>query len=107
MNELNKVLQQHKLWKSKDPNMYVCDLFQEQVIGSHLKQSLLVMFNKTQENLGLKAIRLSSWSFWTPILGPCGPIWTHLDLLRPNCPIWTHLVPLEKFRPICIHMDLF
>ena len=34
-------------------------------------------------DLGLKAIR-----FWNPIWDPyLGPLWTHLDLLRPNCPI--------------------
>ena len=54
-------------------------------------------------DLGLKAIR-----FWNPIWDPyLGPLWTHLDLLRPNCPIWSHLVPFEKFRSIWIHLDLF
>ena len=43
-------------------------------------------------DLGLKAIR-----FWNPIWDPyLGPLWTHLDLLRPNCPSWSHLVPFGK-----------
>ena len=67
-----------------------------------------------QGDLGLKAIQLSSWSFWKPIWDPFGPIWTHLDLLRPSCPIWTHLVPFWKvltnsdpFRPILTYLDKF
>ena len=45
MNELNKVLQELKLGKSKDPNGYVSDLFQEKVIG------IIVMFNKMKNQV--------------------------------------------------------
>ena len=35
-------------------------------------------------DLGLKAIRLSSLKFWTPILDPYfGPLWTHLNPFGP------------------------
>ena len=67
---------------------------------------------KTQETCDW---RPSDWvhdNFWTHILDPCVPIWTHLDLLRPNWPIWTHLVPLGKvwtnldlFGPILTYLD--
>ena len=44
-------MQELKLGKSQDPNGYVSELFLEKVIGSDLKMSLLVMFNKMKNQV--------------------------------------------------------
>ena len=71
--------------------------------------------NKTRPRRpGFKGHLIGSWKFWTTIFDPYGPIWTHLDLLRPNCPIWTDLVPfgkvwtnLDQFGPLPINLNAF
>ena len=45
MIELNKVLKSLKTGKSKDHENYVCELFKPCVIGSDLKNSILIMMN--------------------------------------------------------------
>ena len=49
MVEVNKVLKSLKVGKSRDPENYICDIFKEGVIGTDLKLSLLMMFNKMKD----------------------------------------------------------
>ena len=49
--ELDNVLKTLKEGKSKDPNGYVCELFKSEALGSNLKESLLVMFNKMKNQI--------------------------------------------------------
>ena len=51
MDELEKALKGLKTGKSKDFNGYICELFKEGVIGTDLKQSLLMMFNQMKSEL--------------------------------------------------------
>ena len=51
MNELEKVLKSLKIGKSKDSDGYICELFKEGVIGTNLKESLLMMFNLMKDEL--------------------------------------------------------
>ena len=51
MEELDMVLKSLKNGKSKDSNGYISELFKEGVIGSNLKQSLLLMFNLVKNEL--------------------------------------------------------
>jgi hypothetical protein len=44
--EVEKVLKSLKSGKCKDPDGYIRDLFQVETIGTDLKESILMMFNK-------------------------------------------------------------
>ena len=49
MKELNKVLANLKSGKSKDSDGYISELFKDGIIGSNLKESLLMMFNSMKD----------------------------------------------------------
>ena len=51
--ELEKVLKNLKGGKSKDPDGFICELFQSDIIGSDLRKSLLVMFNKMKSQISV------------------------------------------------------
>ena len=51
MKELEKVLKSLKVGKSRDPNNWIPDIFKDGVIGSDLKLSLLMMFNRMKDNI--------------------------------------------------------
>ena len=53
MFELEKVLKNLKRGKSKDFNGLICELFQEGVIGTNLKESLLMMFNEMKDDMSI------------------------------------------------------
>ena len=53
MTELEKVLKSLKNGKSKDSEGFICELFKEGVIGTNLKESLLVMFNNMKDELAI------------------------------------------------------
>ena len=49
IEELEATLKTLIKGKSRDPDMLVCDIFKEDVLGEDLKMSLLVMFNKMKQ----------------------------------------------------------
>ena len=51
MQDLEKVLQQLKKKKCRDPQGYINELFQSGVAGYDLKKSILHMMNKTKDTL--------------------------------------------------------
>ena len=51
MKELEKVLKNVKIGKSRDPDSYICDLFKEGVIGVDLKLSVLRMMNRMKQEI--------------------------------------------------------
>ena len=51
ISELEKVLKSLKGGKSKDPDGYISELFQIDIIGTNLKKSLLMMFNSMKSQL--------------------------------------------------------
>ena len=51
IDELEKVLSKLKTVKSRDPKSWICDIFKEGVIGTDLKLSLLMMFNKMKDEV--------------------------------------------------------
>ena len=51
MNELNKALKSLKLGKTRDPQSWVCELFKDGIIGTDLRMSLLMMFNKVKDEV--------------------------------------------------------
>ena len=51
MDELEKVLKSLKSGKSKDPENYINELFKENMIGSDLKKSILMMMNKIKQQM--------------------------------------------------------
>ena len=53
MNELEKALKSLKDGKSRDPNSWVREIFKEGVIGTDLKNSLLMMFNRMKQTIFL------------------------------------------------------
>ena len=50
MKELKKVLKSLKSGKSKDSDGYTSELFKDGIIGSNLKESLLMMFNSIKDD---------------------------------------------------------
>ena len=59
--ELDKVLKSLKNDKSKDPSGYVCELFKEGVIGTDLRESLLMMMNQMKAELKIpKSLRIAN-----------------------------------------------
>ena len=51
IDELEKALKSLKVGKSRDPEGFIADIFIEEVIGSDLKHSLLLMFNKMKDEV--------------------------------------------------------
>ena len=51
LEELNKALKSLKVGKSRDPESLVNDIFKDGIIGTDLKQSLLMMFNRMKEEI--------------------------------------------------------
>ena len=49
MEELNKALISLKLGKTRDPQSWVCELFKDGIIGTDLRMSLPMMFNKVKD----------------------------------------------------------
>ena len=47
------MLKSLKSGKSKDPNCYICELFGEGVIGTDLKNSLLLMMNRMKNMISI------------------------------------------------------
>ena len=56
MCELEKVLKELKVGKSRDPGNNICDIFKEGVIGNDLKLSLLLMFNKMKDKVEIPEV---------------------------------------------------
>ena len=55
MNELENVLKSLKSGKSKDPDNYIRELFQDGTIGKDLKQSIQFMMNKMKDQVEIPA----------------------------------------------------
>ena len=53
LEELNRALKSLKTGKSRDPQSLVSELFKDGVIGTDLKNSLLMMFNKVKDEIYL------------------------------------------------------
>ena len=51
MNELETAIKSLKIEKSRDPAGLISDIFREGVIGSDLKLSLLMMFNRMKDDI--------------------------------------------------------
>ena len=51
INELDKVLKNLKTGKSRDPNNLVYELFKTEVMGSDMKQSVLMLLNKMKSQM--------------------------------------------------------
>ena len=51
MEELDKVLKGLKTGKCKHPDNYCYELFKENVIGSDLKQSVLILMNEMKQQM--------------------------------------------------------
>ena len=53
MEELEKVLKSLKVGKSRDPDSWISEIFKDGVIGTDLKLSLLMMFNRMKDDISL------------------------------------------------------
>ena len=51
--ELDKAIKSLKIRKSRDPENLICDIFREGVIGTDLKYSLLLMFNRMKDYMSI------------------------------------------------------
>ena len=60
MTELNKVLKNLTTGKCKDPDNFICDLFKDEVIGSDLRKSILLLVNNMKSQIKIPSDLKSS-----------------------------------------------